>query len=585
MKWKICFIESLLLDGLNRENKTFRLSSQPVMKIPGALRNYLFLPLCSGLLLWIAWPPLPFTLLVFVGFVPIFINQEFISNGTRSKLAIRLWLTDFISLLFWNVFTTWWVAATYFGTHDLGSLVGGIFSNIANAALMTLPFIVFRFTKKHLGERIGFISLVCYWMAFEYLHLRWELTWPWLTLGNVFALNHTWVQWYEYTGVFGGTLWVLLCNILIYLQLKPLIFKSYHNQVKKDTFKKYLPIFLIIILITSPILYSKQIYNSTTDIGQPLNVTVVQPNLNPYTEKFTLPYKVQLEKMLGLAKTKLSDSTDYLVFPETAIPDAIWLDRNPIRSKPIRMIKEVTDSFPDLTTIIGINAYYEYPSEKESTVTARKLENPKTKNIIYFDAFNTSIQIDTSNNLPFYHKSKLVPGVERMPYPGVMKFLEKLVMNLGGISGTLGTQESREPLCSRDSVCVATAICYESVFGEYVTRYVNNGANVIFIITNDGWWGNTDGHRQHYLYAKLRAIETRKSIARSANTGTSCFINQRGDVSDKTEWEKDAVLNKTIYENDIKTYYTLHGDYIARIGLYIAAALFLFTLYSKAKRK
>ncbi|MBC8047241.1 MAG: apolipoprotein N-acyltransferase, partial [Fimbriimonadaceae bacterium] len=139
--------------------------------------------------------------------------------------------------------------------------------------------------------------------------------------------------------------------------------------------------------------------------------------------------------------------------------------------------------------------------------------------------------------------------------------------------------------CNKDSVCVATVICYESIFGEYITRYINNGANVIFIITNDGWWGNTDGHIQHYMYAKLRAIETRKCIARSANTGTSCFINQRGDVSMETEWETDAVLNKTIYINDIKTYYTKHGDYPARIALWIAAILFTLSLIGKFRKK
>lgn len=556
------------------------------MKFSGAWRMFLFMPLLSAGILWLAWPPLPFALLAFVGFVPLFINQALITHSSKNKTGVKLWLADFLALLLWNMLTTWWVAATYFGTHEVGSLVAGVFSNIANAALMTLPFILFRFTKRHLGERIGFLAFICYWMAFEYLHLRWELTWPWLTLGNVFAVNHSWVQWYEYTGVFGGTLWVLLVNVLIYQEIKHFIFKTRISQISQtDFFRRYLPAFFILLLIAVPILASKQMYKNVSDAGRPINVTVVQPNLNPYTEKFTLPYKVQLEKMLRLALTNLTDSTDFLVFPETAIPDPIWLDKNPAHSKPVRMIKAVTDSFPQLTTIIGINAYLQYASEGESTVTARKLDNPNTKKTVYVDAFNTAIQIDTSGDAPYYHKSKLVPGVERMPYPGVMKFLEPLVMNLGGISGTLATQNTRTPLCSKDSVCVATVICYESIFGEYVSRYVQNGANVIFIITNDGWWGNTDGHRQHFLYAKLRAIETRKNIARSANTGTSCYINQRGDVSDATEWEEDAVLNKTIYENDIKTYYTLHGDFLARTGMYIGGVIFLMTWIKKIRKK
>lgn len=554
------------------------------MKLNKSLRSFLILPALSGILLWLAWPPLPLTLLIFTGLVPLLLNQEFIARHYSAKTGLKLWLADLIALLIFNVCTTWWVSATYFGTHETGSLAAGIFSNLANALLMTLPLIAYRNTKKQLGESVGLISLICYWMAFEYLHLRWELTWPWLTLGNAFAYNHTWVQWYSYTGVFGGTLWIWVINILIYRMLKRYIFSG-NTMVQSSGIKRFIPLLIIILLIALPIIISKNIYNKTQDIGEPLNVTVVQPNLNPYTQKFSLSYKVQLEKMLQLAQTQLSDSTDYLVFPETAIPDPIWLDRDPARSKPVKMIHALTDSFPHLTTIIGINAFEEYHSQQESTVTSRALVNNRTGDTIYFDAFNTAIQIDTSNAIPYYHKSKLVPGVERMPYPGAMHFLEKLVMNLGGISGTLGTQKERTPLCNAGGVCVATVICYESIYGEYITRYVNNGANIIFIITNDGWWGDTDGHVQHYMYAKLRAIETRKSIARSANTGTSCFINQRGDVSMKTEWEQDAVISKKLYQNNIRTFYTQHGDYIARGGIFVGAALFLLSLVRRIQRK
>src|SRR5574343_444659 len=71
---------------------------------------------------------------------------------------------------------------------------------------------------------------------------------------------------------------------------------------------------------------------------------------------------------------------------------------------------------------------------------------------------------------------------------------------------------------------LAPAVCYESVYGDFMAKYIRSGAEVICIITNDGWWGNTPGHRQHLAYAKLRAIETRKQIIRSANTGISCFV-------------------------------------------------------------
>lgn len=548
------------------------------MQFPTRLLAFFVLPISSAILLWLAWPPLPFTFLIFIGLVPLLFAEAIIDKQFKARSGAKVWLSVFIGLAAWNGCTTWWVANTYSGNHEIASLIAGVFANVANAALMTLPFMGYRYVKTRLGLRLGLIAFATFWMIFEYVHLRWELTWPWLNLGNAFALNHTWIQWYAYTGTFGGTLWVLTVNILLFALLRPLVFSDEKKiPISKKQRGTIMGVILFIIIL--PIGISKVIYNSVTDIGTPVNVTVLQPNFNPYTEKFSLPYNAQVEKMIRLSAEKITDSTDYLAWPETAIPHPIWLHEME-HSKPLRMIRSLTDSFPNLTSIIGINAYEQYNTAEDATVTARELINPKYADTIWYDAFNSSLQMDTSESFEVYHKSKLVPGVERMPYPGVLKFLEFLVMDMGGISGTLATQKEREVFFNADSIGVATAICYESIFGEYITRHVRNGANLIFIITNDGWWGNTAGYRQHCLYGRLRAIENRKSIARSANTGISCFINQRGDIFQATEWEVDAVLNQTIYANKIQTFYTTNGDYIARTAVWIGILLWLLAFVS-----
>ena len=87
---------------------------------------------------------------------------------------------------------------------------------------------------------------------------------------------------------------------------------------------------------------------------------------------------------------------------------------------------------------------------------------------------------------------------------------------------------------------------------------------IIFIITNDGWWGNTPGYKQHASFASLRAIENRKSVARSANTGISCFINQRGDITQATKWWVPTAINGIINKNNETTFYTQNGDLIGQ---------------------
>src|SRR5207253_1586153 len=151
---------------------------------------------------------------------------------------------------------------------------------------------------------------------------------------------------------------------------------------------------------------------------------------------------------------------------------------------------------------------------------------------------------------------------EKMPYPRIFGFLEKYAISLGGSSGSLGVENDRTVFQAQDKTIIATAICYESVYGGFLSRDMQQGAQLLFIITNDGWWANTPGYRQHMQYARLRAIEFRKSVARSANTGISCFINQRGDVLKKTEWWKPDAISEVLLKNKIKTFYARHGDYL-----------------------
>ena len=147
---------------------------------------------------------------------------------------------------------------------------------------------------------------------------------------------------------------------------------------------------------------------------------------------------------------------------------------------------------------------------------------------------------------------------------------------LGGSLAGHGKQAIRAAFTSQAGG-VAPVICYESVYGEYTTGYVRHGANALFIITNDGWWDNTAGHIQHMKFASLRAIETRRDIARSANTGISCFINQRGDIRNKTSYDEPIAIKNSILMNDTITFYVRWGDIIGRIGVFVTLLLLLNT--------
>ncbi|MBI3235561.1 MAG: apolipoprotein N-acyltransferase [Bacteroidetes bacterium] len=200
----------------------------------------------------------------------------------------------------------------------------------------------------------------------------------------------------------------------------------------------------------------------------------------------------------------------------------------------------------------------------------------------FADFYNTAIYIANAKPTQIYHKSKLVPGVEKMPFPYLLKFLEKYSINNGGISGSLGVDAEPKVMMGNQAK-VGPVICYESVYGDYVREYANKGANLISIITNDGWWGNTDGYKQHLNYASLRAIETRRSIARSANTGISAFIDERGDIYKQSEWWQPTVLTANVTLNERVTFYSMTGDYISIAGIFAGLFLGVLSIFKTKK--
>jgi apolipoprotein N-acyltransferase len=535
------------------------------------IQLYLFSTL-TGVLLWLSWPEKGFTPIIFFALVPLlyvvfYFSQNNVPRGNRKMFGHFYW-----SMLVWNALTTWWI----YNSTDIGSFVAlGV-----NSLFMAVVWQLFYLTKKRFGVVPGYLSLIAYWIGFEYLHLTWEISWPWLTLGNVFSTHPAYVQWYEYTGVLGGTLWIFAMNIFCWVLAKNLFLKELLGLLR--SINSLVALFISAILIAAPAIFSVWLYKRhVDDRGTPVNVVVVQPNIDPYNEKFSGNSDEQLAKMLRLASSVSDSSTGYIIFPETALPDGIW-EEELQQNKQIHTVQNFIKAFPKATVIIGASTYHAFTGNQKPSATARKYEDAK----FYYDVYNTALQIDQRDSIQIYHKTRLVPGVEIMPYPKIFGFLEKFAIDLGGTSGSLGRQDERSVFVSPTGTKVAPAICYESIYGGFMSGYMQHNAEFIAVITNDGWWGNTPGYRQHMNYGRLLAIEFRKSIARSANTGISCFINQRGDVVQKTEWWKDDVLKQTIYKNDIKTFYARHGDYIGRIFSFISfilLGLLLLRIFLKRK--
>ncbi len=529
------------------------------------LKN-LLLALFSGILLAVSWPKNGISFLLFIAFIPLlFLENDYYIKKIKNS-SIPVFLYSWLTFLTWNILTTYWIKNA--------TVEGAVGANIANSLFMAITFTIFHTIRCKINSKNDIYILMFIWITFEYIHLNWDLDWTWLTLGNGLASSWKIIQWYEYTGVLGGSLWVLGLNILGFSIFKKII-------LKENGLNKSIIAFSVILLVPISVSIIRY-YTYNENHEKPINVVMVQPNVDPYYEKFVeANFAKQNLDYINLAKQKTDNNTDFILGPETAIVDAIWL--NNIEDEiVVDLFENFVYQYKKANLVIGINSFKLYENEGEKTSTSRKFSTDGDE---YYDAFNTAILISKNQKIQYHNKSKLVIGVEKMPYPVILKFLESLIIDLGGTSGSLGFSEKASVLKTNNNITVAPIICYESIYGEYVTSYVSLGAQALFIITNDGWWGETPGYKQHNEYARLRAIETRRSIARCANTGTSCFLNQKGDMFDETKYNTEAVLSNKIYLNNDITFYVKFGDYIGRISALISVLLLLLYIVKLFKKE
>lgn len=497
------------------------------------------LAVLSGLLIAAAWPVRGLVPLAFVAFIPLLYLQD---------RGYSFWISS-IAFLIWNALTTWWVWKT--------TAAGTIAMIVLNSLFMTCVFWAYHFVKTRLYDnKKGYYILIIFVLAFEYLHFNWQLNWPWLNLGNVFSHYHTWVQWYSVTGIAGGTIWVLLANILVYKLL--------------NNYSKLYIIYILVVLFV-PLIVSKIQYSCYEEQGTDVEIVVVQPNLDPYEEEFSLMPREIMERNLSVAAPMMTENTRFVVSPESAIQENVWLDRID-KYYSIRELRRFIADYPKTCYVIGISALGLAPEGSENDFAARRFDYIDK----YFYAYNTATLI-TKDSIQIYHKSRLTPGAEAMPSWWILRMLKDSALDLGGTVGTL-KKDTEARVLSFDNHKVGTLICYESVFGGYVTEFVKKGADMLFVITNDGWWGNSPGHKQHLEFSKLRAIETRRSIARSANTGISGFINQRGDIVEQSKYWEQTALRNSIKSNDKLTFYVSYGDYIYKISVFLTALLAALTV-------
>ncbi|HSU86636.1 MAG TPA: apolipoprotein N-acyltransferase [Chthoniobacterales bacterium] len=510
----------------------------------------------TGVLGFLCFAPFEQTWLCWIALTPLLAAVWF--SGERAK---RRWLRDLLLgyvggvIFFWGVFY-WLYTVTvpglilvglYMGVYfALWSWLAGLLRPNESVAEVRAPWL------SSLHNLWLALILASAWTALEWVRSWMFSGWGWNGFGVALHGILPLIQIAEYTGVAGLSFLVAFGNVIAITTARRFILEA-KVRARRPHYDFTLTL-AAIVGISAFGIRSLQVKGGT----EPLRVAAVQANV-PREEKFSREFQEKtFENFTRLTQLALASRPppQLIIWPESSTPAPALLDE-----ENYRFVMELSATIKtDL--LLGTIDADQTPAD-----------------------YNAALLVSNEGrNVQVYRKLHLVPFGEYVPGRNTVPLVARIVGDQVPADFTPG----KEPVVFRlttDELKVAPLICFEDTLGELTRQFVLRGANLLANVTNDGWFLRTAASQQHLENAIFRCIETRRPMARAANTGLTCFVNRFGRVTQvlldaKGSQFTEGVLSGTIAvpTDGRLTFYVRHGELFAKICGAVALLFLVFQL-------
>lgn len=553
----------------------------------------------SGLLFGLSYPSYPYVrleALAWVWMVPLLLSLKEVKS--LPSFLVRVYLATFVTCVFGM---HWLITSTVLGT---------LLLFFFGAAVFTVPFAIFYFLRRSFGWRAALWAAPLVWTAWDWLYHQSEGSFGWLAMGVTQSKLYWLVQYVDITGVWGITFWLVLFNVLVVMSIEDwrkesavvsrqssetsdpgasqfaLSLKS-DNRKPMTTLARRLAV-VSALMLAAPLAYSAYVFareaRATKDAGMELSIMLVQPNINPWEKLSADSNPAVLRRTIGLTNRALATretKPDLIVWPETAVP-YILSENKEAREAVYRAIQRWQT--PLLTGLLDASATGDdSATTREGSQLARDLFNSAALLSPGPKETGKRLNVETS---PIYHKRMLVPFVERVPFVDRFPALKSLALNIGahssfspGREATVFSFRTRRGAEAR----VAAAICYEYLYPAEVAQFARNGAELLALITNEGWFSQSLGEYQLAAFSRLRSIETRRAAVRVANTGLTWAVDRMGRVHEQAPWWSEQALPTQVTLSDEMSLYVLYPDYFPKACAWAALVLLVAAGFARAR--
>lgn len=521
------------------------------------LGTFIF-PIVSGLLMAFGWPNYGVFPFLFVGLVPLFWAFDEIANISGKSKYFAVFIANFIAHFTWLVISLKWL-----GTTSPQSFITAISIESLSLSLALIPAI---WVGLKYGKIWKFIFFAVAWMSVEFLNQNWLLGTPYFSLGSGFGMYPKMIQHYEFIGIEGGTVWLLVCNFLIYNLI---------DKIRQKT-KMIKPAIITALVIFVPILISLSLYQKqgTEELHK---VSVLHTFLNSNTKEYSFHPERITDSLIHLSEKGLKGKSELIVWPEVVIPNLGWL-MSINQEKAFTSIYKHLKEYPQTTICTGGYGFTISKSTDEEDPYATY--DPANK--YYYLTHNIALSVTYGDRSPIRSKKFFVPFQERIPFLKEFPFMANFADLVGGNAKISYFPNGVEVHHTKSNIAYTPMLCYESVFPLIMVEKAKE-SDVIVIAANEIWNKDLTGSKQ-YLYNNVgMAIQSRIPIVKSSNSGVSAIIDKFGNILEERIGRDGGLLTQKISLGDESTFYASISSLFYWFAVVLFVPSYLLFLFSSVK--
>ncbi len=515
-------------------------------------------PIISGLLMTVGWPTYGIFPLIFIGLIPLFLAFDEIEKIAGKSKYFAVFFANFIAHFIWIVISLKWL-----GTTSPQSFLTGVTFESLSLSLALIPTI---WVGLKYGKMWRFVFFAVAWLSVEFLNQNWLLGTPYLALGSGFGMFPKMIQHYEFIGIEGGSVWLLVCNFLIY----NLIIKI------KQKAKIVKPMIITVSVIFIPIFISLSLYQKqgSEDLRK---ISVLHAFLNSNTKEYSFHPERITDSLIHLSEKGLKEKSELIVWPEVVIPNLGWL-MSINQEKAFTSIYQHLKKYPQTTICTGGYGFTLTKSNSEEDPYASY--DPANK--YFYLTHNIALSITYGDRSPIRSKKFFVPFQERIPFLKEFPFMANLADLVGGNAKISYYPNGVETHQTKTKINYTPMLCYESVFPLIMAEKADE-SDLIVIAANENWNKDLTGSKQ-YLYNNVgMAIQSRVPIAKSSNSGVSAIIDKYGNVLEERIGRNSGLITQKISLAEGPTFYSSISGLFYWISVLLFVPFYLLFLYSSLK--